>query len=227
MPQCYALDQASSRKLQGLRTLLSLCCCLAGLGGGVAVVRNIRGTTAVRVARRADRCVGCCGLNANQNAVNILVTRRVTGASLSPLPSCICGTVGPARTPPGGSTISSTQGAGAISSHIHLRKYEVVSQGTVSVPGRWCWTLPTARRSAGSPDKLAGSSEVTEAVDQAVSSPILPAAPSPTSPAAVASSLCSHSCSCSSSPSGSPSSPAVGMPPLGPPRIPNELRSED
>ena len=189
------------RSTQGVSSAASDVYKRQGLGGGVVVVRNIRGTTAVRVARRADRCVGGCGLNANQNAVNILVTRRVTGASLSPLPSCICGTVGPARTPPGGSTISSTQGAGAISSHIHFRKYEVVSQGTVSVPGRWCWTLSTARRSAASPDKLAGSSEVTEAVDQAVPSPTLPAAPSPTSPAAVASSLCSHSCLLYTSPS--------------------------
>ena len=42
-------------------------------GGGVAAIRDIRTVTAVRVARRADRCGGGCGLSAKKNVVKILL----------------------------------------------------------------------------------------------------------------------------------------------------------
>ena len=104
------------------------------------------------------------------------------------------------------------------------RRGHLYANGMIS--RKMVWLFPTVKRSSARPDEFSGSPEFLAAVDQVVSSSTPPAAPSLTSPAAAAPSLCSCSCFYSSSSSGSSSSPQGSMPTLCVSRIPNESRSE-
>ena len=55
---------------------------------------------------------------------------------VSHLTCCTCGSVGPALTPPGGSTIFRTHGARVVLSRMHCRRFADVSMRTGSLPGR-------------------------------------------------------------------------------------------
>ena len=188
---------------------------------GCCFCQRYRGVTAVRVARRSDRCGGGYRLSANQTAAKVFAKKRAVGVPLLSPAERVALAGQPSRQPEAATSPGST-GLGWFHPTC-ISASAVISMRTISLPGRWS---PASKRSSASPDELSGSPEVPAAVEQVVSSSTPPAAPSLTSPAAAAPSLCSCSCFYSSSSSGSSSSPQGSMPTLCVSRIPNESRSE-